>query len=232
MNLFQALTIPVAIAIATAGMNPAAATDVGMSSRPLGGTSWRLAEAPQVRNSTKVVGPDHSNVKAKPASEVSQIICEGGEVKTASSGRKGCDCGLNVRRITVAKDHFRCDKPQVRTSTKVVGPDHSTVKAKPASEVAKLEADKPSSAGKPIPGQSGNSKPVSACAPALTATRNAAATRGTGLATAVAAWQHGAKQLHGYHMGSWEYAEDKSSSCSKGAVLWKCTVAARPCPPS
>jgi hypothetical protein len=100
------------------------------------------------------------------------------------------------------------------------------VKAKPASEVAKNEADKPSSAGKPIPGQTGDTKPVSA--PAVTATRNAAATRGTGLATAVSAWEHGAKQLHGYHMGKWEYAEDKSSSCSKGAVLW----IARPCPPS
>jgi hypothetical protein len=41
----------------------------------------------------------------------------------------------------------------------------------------------------------------------------------------VAAWQHGAKQLHGYHMGKWEYAEDKSSSCSKGVEMHRISSA-------
>lgn len=189
-----------------------------------------VAERPQVRNSSKAGTPDRPKVRAKRASEVSKVICEGGQVKTASSGFVGCYCGPNVRRVTVGKSHFRCDRPQVRDSatTSKDLPGKQGPRAKHASEVNK----QPGSKGKPIQKQTSTGKPVSECKAMLTATRRGATTRGFGLATAVAAWERGAKELQGYHMGKWKYARDKTSNCSKAALLWKCTVSARPCPPS
>jgi hypothetical protein len=209
MKSIHFLTMIAAAMLAAAAINPAA------------------AEPPQVRNSSKVVGSSKANVKAKALS--ASITCEGGEIKRASSGHLGCSCGLNVRRIAVAKNHFRCDRPQVRNSSKTVGSSKSGVKAKHVSETEK-DAPTPVSTGKPVSNASPG-KAVPACRAAIAVTRHGAAMQGTGLATAVAAWEHVAKQKYGFHMGKWKYAGNKDSDCSRSPILWKCTVSARPCSP-
>jgi hypothetical protein len=204
---------------------------LGSASAPFASASAESPKPnrPQVRNSATVVAPK-PEVRAK---ALDKIVCEGGQVKTSSSGFVGCSCGLNVRRITVSKNHYRCDRPQVRNSSVTKSGSELPGKQGPrAVHSADVEPKTPRSDGKPVPQNRSTGKAVSACRGTLSASRKGATTRGFALSTAVAAWEHGAGQQFGFHMRKWKNASDKQSECSKGAVLWTCTVSARPCPPA
>lgn len=194
----------------------------------------RVAQRPEVRKSSKTTKssdlPGHKGPRAKKSSDVAQIVCEGGQIKTASNGVRGCACGLNVTRTLVGKNHFRCERPQVRKSAKTSGssdlPGHKGPRAKGPADALK----EPGSAGRPIPKQVGSGKPGKQCGDTISATRLAAISRVGGKATAEARWALEVKKRYPNNWGNWKNAKDRKSSC-QFAGTWNCTATARPCPP-
>jgi hypothetical protein len=218
-------------AIAAAGVGELDAGDRQPAASP---QPMRVAQRPEVRKSTKTMKssdvPGHKGPRAKKSSEVDRIICEGGEVKTASNGVRGCSCGLNVTRTVVAKNHFRCERPQVRKSSKTMDasdlPGHKGPRAKKSSDVEKA----PGSTGRPIPHQTGPGKPVKQCGDMVSVTRLAALTRAGGKLTAQAGWALEVKKRYPGGWGNWNNARDRKTGC-QFAGTWNCTATARPCPP-
>jgi hypothetical protein len=127
--------------------------------------------------------------------------------------------------------------PQVRTQTRTTG-----VTPKPGRHISERDENPKPSGGKPLP--SGDSKPLPSgggkpipgagdekpilCKSTVTAKRVAAVTRAGGVASAWVAWSVGVEKLHGVQFSSVFDAKEKKSSCT-GAVVYSCTVSARPC---
>jgi hypothetical protein len=194
----------------------------------------RVSDRPKVHKPSKTVKssdmPGDKGPRVKAAKDVAQIVCEGGQVKTASNGVRGCSCGLNVTRTLVGKNHFRCERPQVRKSSTTKSssdlPGHKGPKAKGPSATDK----EPGSTGRPIPKQAGPGKPVKQCGDPVSVTRLAAVTRVGGKATAEAGWALEVRKRYPDGWGNWNNARDRKTSC-QFAGTWNCTARARPCPP-
>lgn len=185
----------------------------------------RVAQAPQVRHKKATTTQDTPNVRAK-----TTLVCEGGQMKTMSDGKRSCICPPGVARIAVTNSHFRCDRPQVRsgkakgTSLEKRGP-----RAKATSGGGKPASKEPGSSGKPVQG-AGAGKPVAQCGDAISSTRLAAVTRKGGSLTAQAGWALAVRKRYPAGWGNWNNAKDRKTSC-QFAGTWNCTATARPCEP-
>lgn len=69
------------------------------------------------------------------------------------------------------------------------------------------------------------------CKGTVTAHREMALARKTGIATAWVGWRAGVKEKHGIAWSHLENAKDKADSCKRRGVFFTCTVSARPCIP-
>jgi hypothetical protein len=235
VRLIDALALSCALGLGGTAIARAGAGDLAGGGRQPAASQpqVRLAQRPQVRKSSKTTKssdlPGHKGPRAKKASDAGRIVCEGGQIKTASNGVRGCSCGLNVIRTVVGKNHFRCQRPQVRKSAKTTDsdlPGHKGPRAKgPAGA-----PEEPGAAGRPIPKQAGPGKPVRQCGDTISVTRLAAVTRVGGKATAEARWAIEVKKRYPSNWGNWRNATDRKTSC-QFAGTWNCTATARPCAP-
>lgn len=186
----------------------------------------RIAQAPQVRTKKAPASQGTPNVRAK-----TTLVCEGGKMQTMSDGKKSCICPPGVNRIAVTDTHFRCDRPQVRSSKSTgEGPEKRGPRAKATAGEGK-PVGKPASTGKPVPGaDTGPGKSVKECGDPISSTRLAAVTRKGGSLTAQAGWALAVRKRYPSGWGNWNNAKDRSTKC-EFAGTWNCTATARPCEP-
>jgi hypothetical protein len=236
VRLLDALALSCALVLGGAAVAVAGVGDLRAGGRQP--VAWpqpiRIAQRPEVRKSSKTTKssdlPGHKGPRARKSSDVDRIVCEGGVVKTASNGVRGCSCGLNVTRTLVGKNHYRCERPQVRKSSTTKSssdvPGHKGPRAEGPSDPDRV----PGSTGRPIPKQAGPGKPVKQCGDTVSVTRLAALTRVGGKATAEAGWAIEVRKRYADGWGNWNNARDRKTTC-QFAGTWNCTARARPCPP-